>query len=260
MAELPSWLRAPDVAGDYARGLQIGASVREAKARLAQEQQEFAIRTQIQSQQNQQQHNLEQQRIAVANAYRQEQIALRQQQLDEVKAVNDQKTANAARQFAARQEWQKGFAAIDADPTKTDAEKDAAKTSFTMRLAPMMGMPGTEAASMLRDMRPAKPVVPSSVEDEGDFLKITNPNTGGVTFHNKPKEASAGPDNVKVQLQLETPPVTMPRKQAMATIPNLPPELQTNAVNKAVMSGASEVAGKKRFRYDPDKQELVPLD
>lgn len=224
-----------DLAGEYLRGVQTSAQIREAQSRLVQQQQATQQRTAQEQQRLQQEHDLQQQRLAVSQAYQQQQVALRRQQLNQVKAVNDAKTANAARQFSARQQWQQGFAAIDADPTKTPEQKDAAKTAFTMRLAPMMGIPGTEAASMLRDMRPAKAVAPSNVEDQGDFLKITNPNTGAVTFHNKPRAASAGADNVKVRLDADTPPVTMSRKQAQATIPGLSEDLQADPVNRAAM-------------------------
>src|SRR5208337_182554 len=103
----------------------------------------------------------------------------------------------AARAFAAKQQWQAGFNKIDTDPTLTDEQKDAAKTSLTMSLAPMMGTAGTEAAAMLRDMRPTKPTVPASVEDKGDFMQVTQPN-GTVTLHAKPRAGSEG--NVLMQL------------------------------------------------------------
>lgn len=222
-----------DLAGAYLRGVQTSAQIGQEQQRLTQQQQEMAQRTQQEQARLQQEHAVQQQRIAVTQAYQQQQVALKKRQLDQVKAVNDQKTANAARQFSARQQWQQGFAAIDADTTKSDAEKDAAKTSFTMRLAPMMGIPGTEAASMLRDMRPAKPTVPASVEDQGDFLKVTQPN-GSVVLHPKPRTA-AGSDNVKVRLEDGGVPVTMSRKQAVATIPNLSEDLQSDPVNVAAM-------------------------
>ena len=239
--EVPPWLQAPDVGADYARGLQIGAQVSEARQRLDAQQSEASMRAQTESNQQQQEHALQQQRIATTDAYQQQQIQLRKQQLDQVKAMNDQKTASAARQFVAKQQWQTGFAKIDSDPNMTPEQKDAAKTSLTMSLAPMMGMAGTEAASMLRDMRPPKPTVPATVEDKGDFYQITQPN-GSITMHAKPKPGSEG--NVTVQLPDPSQPNseatvfrTMSRSQAEATIPTLPANLQTNAVNKAALSG-----------------------
>lgn len=240
---LPSWLQAPDVAGDYQRGLQIGVSVAEARSRLAAQEQENAMRAQVESQQQQQQHALEQQRIATTAAYQQNVIQLRKQQLDQVKAMNDLKTANAARQFAAKQQWQSGFDKIDADTTLNDEQKDAAKTRLTMSLAPMMGMAGTEAASMLRDMRPPKPTVPAQIEDKDDFLQITQPN-GTISLHNKAKAGSEG--NVTIQLPDPSQPNseatvyrTVPKSEAGDIIASLPPNLQTNAVNRAATRGSS---------------------
>ena len=221
MAELPSWLQAPDVAGDYQRGLAIGTQVASERARLAQQQQETALRLQVAQQQDQQERAMQQQRLATEAAHQQQQIELRKQQLNQVKAVNDQKTAAAARAFAAKQQWQAGFNKIHTDPTLTDEQKDAAETSLAMSLAPMMGTAGTEVAAMLRDMRPTKPTVPASA---------------------KPRAGSEG--NVTVQLPDPSNPGgegtvyrTVPKTQAPAIIAKLPPNLQTNAVNSAAMGG-----------------------
>ena len=217
MAELPSWLQAPDVAGDYQRGLAIGTQVASERARLAQQQQETALRLQVAQQQDQQERAMQQQRLATEAAYQQQQIELRKQQLNQVKAVNDQKTAAAARAFAAKQQWQAGFNKINTDPTLTDEQKDAAETSLAISLAPMMGMAGTEAAAMLRDMRPTKPTVPASVEDKGNVTvqlpDPSNPGGEGTVYR------------------------TVPKTQATAIIAKLPPNLQTNAVNSAAMGG-----------------------
>lgn len=242
-----------NLAEQWTRGVQTGAQIKEAQNRLQQQQQEQNAKLQMESMQMQErakqveeEHRVQQQRIAVAQSYNNQKAALRKQQLDQVAKVNAEKTMTAARQFEARQQWDKGFAEIDANEDLSPEEKDAEKTRFTMRLAPMMGIPGTEAAAMLREMRPPKPTVPASVTDRGDFLMVTQPN-GQVQLHPKPKAAAERDPLVKVQLQEEAPPTSMSRSQAMQVIPSLPKELQTNAVNKAVTAAAAP-AGMAKYR------------
>ena len=237
-----------DLAGEFLKGVQTGNQIRAEKARLAQEQsqqaaqlQQAAAQQKQRAQQFQQEQAVQQQRIQVTQAYNQQKAAMRQQQLDQVEKVNAEKTQAAARQYQARQMWQQEFSKIDADDSLSEEQKDTAKSRAVMRLAPSMGIAGTEAASMLREMRPPKPTVPASVEDKGDFMQVTQPN-GTVTLHPKRSAAEKDP-NVKVMLpdasgegQAIT---TMPKSQAMQVIPNLPPQWQTNALNKAVMSGAT---------------------
>jgi hypothetical protein len=270
---IPPWLQPADVAGDYQRGLQIGSQVAEAQARLSQQAQETSTRLTMAAEQEQREAAVRQQQIQVTQAYHQEQAQLRQQQLAEIKAVNDQKTVNAARQFAARQQWQQLSSQIDNNPNLTDEQKDNAKSRAIMSLAPQMGTAGTEAAAMIRDLRPAKPTVPASVDTESnpDYAIVHQPN-GTVSLHNKPKAASGG--NVKVRLDPSTV-VEMSTPQALATIANLPTELQKDPVNKAVVAGGytpdvakrqatifgggnAAPAKAKKYRFDHDKG-LVPV-
>lgn len=232
-----------DLAGEFLKGVSTASQIRAEQNRLQQEQQQQAARLQQASQEEsqrlaqvKQEHDLQQQRIQVSAAYNQQKAALRKQQLDQVEAVNNQKTKAAARQFQARQMWQQEFGRIDADTTLTDEQKDAAKSRAAMRLAPVMGTPGNELAATLRDLRPPKPTVPASVQDKGEFWQVTEP-TGAVQIHPKPRSGADKDPNVKVVLDDSGSLVSMPKSQAMQVIPSLPPELQTNAVNKAVISG-----------------------
>lgn len=243
-----------DLAGEYLSGVKTGAAIRAEQNRLQQEQQQEAQKLQMASKQAsarlqevKQEHDIQQQRIQVAASYNQQKSALRKQQLDQVAQVNDKKTKAAARQFEARQTFQREFSKIDADESLNDEQRNAAKTRVTMQLAPMMGTPGTEASAMLRDLRPPKPTVPASVEDKGDFMQVTQPN-GMIQLHPKPH---AGADNVKVTLEEGAPPVTMSKSQALQVIPNLPPQLQTNAVNRAVLSGGTKDTRKDKKPSTP---------
>lgn len=236
-----------DLAGAYLTGVKTAAEIREAQNRLSQQQAESAARAQemqqrlaAQAKQQEQENQVEQQRIAVTSAYHQQQVQLEKQKLAEAEKMNLEKTATAMRQHEAQQAWQTGFSAIEKDANLNAEQKDAAKTSLIMRLAPTMGIPGTEAASMIREMRPAKPTVPASVTDQGDFVKVTQPN-GTVVLHRKPAAAGAAAKDtmVRVALDKDNPAVTttMPKSQAVEMI-GLDPELRSNPVNVAILRGA----------------------
>jgi hypothetical protein len=229
----PSWLKAPDAAGEYTKGLAIGAQVSEAKARLQAQAEETSARLRQQSDQMEQQHAVEQQKIQVAQSYHQQQSELRKQRLGQIEAVNAEKTKAAARAFEAKQAWQTGLDHIDNDTSLTPEQKDAQKTRLIMRLAPVMGIAGTEAATMLRETRPPKPTVPASVTDNGDFVKVTQPN-GTVSLHAKPK---SGASTVKVKVS-DAPGgiLTVPQERARALIAGLPQDMADDPVNKAALS------------------------
>lgn len=229
-----------DLAGEWLAGVKTGQQIKEAKQQLEAQQAEVSARLQAQAQQNAQDRALEQQKLAVTQAYHRQQIDLRKEQLNQAEQVNAQKTQAAAKQFEAKQAWAKGNDQIDNNPNLTDEQKDAAKTKLIMSLAPQMGMAGTEASSMLRDLRPLKAQIPASVKDVGDFVQVTQPN-GQIILHPKPKvtaEKTTDP-NVKVNLPGQTAPITMSRSQAQAVIPTLPKELQDDPVNKSVMSAGA---------------------
>lgn len=243
--------RPADLAGAYLGGVQTAGNIRQAQMRLEQQAAETQARLREEEKRVQEEHAIQQQRIQVAQAYNQQKAMLRKQQLDQVARVNAEKTATAARQFQAKQEWDKGLAAIDSNPDLTTEQKDAEKTRFIMRTAPGLGIPGTEAAAMIREMRPVKPTIPASVTDRGDFLQVTQPN-GQVQLHPKPKAAKPGDPSVKVVLQEDMPPTAMPRSQAMQVIPGLPKELQTNSVNAAVMKSAAPTGDQSEYKSAAD--------
>lgn len=245
-----------DLAGDFLNGVKTGAQIRAEQNRLQQEQQQEAQKLQQASQQAnarlqevKQEHDIQQQRIAVTAAYQKQTLALRKQQLDQVEQVNNQKTQAAARQFQNRQEWDKGLGEIDqaVEAGKMTKEQgDAAKSRFIMRRAPGL-VPGTAVAPMLHEMLPPKPTVPASVDTQSnpDFAIVHQPN-GTITMHPKHRDPAEKDPAVKVALDDSGSLVSMPKSQAMQVIPNLPPELQTNAVNKAVLYNKSPGTGAKR--------------
>ncbi len=103
----PPWLDAPDLAGNYLKGLQIGSQVAEANARISAEQTRTAMEAQARQQTLQSEHLLQQQRLATETAYRKTELNLQQARLAEVAKVNAAKTREAALVLADKQ----GFAA-----------------------------------------------------------------------------------------------------------------------------------------------------
>lgn len=103
----------PDLGEEYLRGVQIGVDVKQAKARLQAENQRLAVeqqRTQMEAQARadtlQRQQQMENARIQTEAAYKQAQIGLKKQQLDQVEQLNAIKTRDAAMKVADQQ----GFA------------------------------------------------------------------------------------------------------------------------------------------------------
>lgn len=252
---VPPWLQPTDSAQEYTKGLAIGAQVSEAKARLQAQAEETSARLRQQSDQMEQQHAVEQQKIQVAQSYHQQQAELRKQRLGQIERVNAEKTQAAARAFEAKQAWQTGLNRIDNDTSLTDEQKDAQKTRLIMRLAPVMGIAGTEAATMLRETRPPKPTVPASVTDNGDFVKVTQPN-GTVTLHPKPKGAAS-----TVRVRVSDAPggiLTVPADKARDLIASLPKDMADDPVNKAVLSMTPRGPGSPELHHTVPRGANTP--
>lgn len=89
-----------DLAADYANGLRIGVSVAQERSRLAAEQARVNQETQARTEVEQQNATLRQQQLATQKAYHDEEIGLRQQQLEQVQQANAAKTRQAALKMA----------------------------------------------------------------------------------------------------------------------------------------------------------------
>lgn len=106
MPIIPPWLQAPDVAGDYAKGLALGTQAAEAKQRLQAEQARTAMEAQLRSQMIERQTRMEQARLQAQTAYHQQQLELRNQRLQQFQQVNDAHLKDTALKAADQQ----GFA------------------------------------------------------------------------------------------------------------------------------------------------------
>ena len=96
MAVIPSWLEAPDTAGEYLKGVQIGSGIAGERARLEQEQSRAAMEHELRTQQMQKDAQLQSAQLQTTKAYREAQLGLRKQQLDEAAKMNAQRTQAAA--------------------------------------------------------------------------------------------------------------------------------------------------------------------
>ncbi len=92
----PAFLRPPDLAGDYTRGLAIGAQVKESQQRIAAEQARTQMEAKIHADVLNNEKLVQQQRLATETAYRNTQLELQKARLDEAAKVNAAKTREAA--------------------------------------------------------------------------------------------------------------------------------------------------------------------
>lgn len=99
--EIPSWLHAPDVAADYAKGLALGSQVAEASQRLQAENTRTQMEAQARAQSLKREQTMQQQELATKKAYQDAQVGLKKQQLDQIGAMNAAKMKAAAGHIAA---------------------------------------------------------------------------------------------------------------------------------------------------------------
>lgn len=98
----PNWIVPPDLAGEYARGAQLGME---------------QSRMQMQAEENQRAHLMEQQRLEVEKAYKDQQLAMQKQELDQATKINQIKIQDAAQRMSAQKAYQ-DFVNAGGDPTE----------------------------------------------------------------------------------------------------------------------------------------------
>lgn len=96
MPIIPQWLKPADEAANYLHGVAIGQQAAEANARLDEARNRVAMESQIHQDTLKQRALEDSQRIAVTKQYHEQEIGLRQQQLQEIAAQNAAKTRAAA--------------------------------------------------------------------------------------------------------------------------------------------------------------------
>ena len=143
--QIPPWIQAPDIAQEFSRGVQIGQQA-------AFEQQ----RLQMQQEENQRAHLMEQQRLEVEKSYRDQELAMRKQQLDQAAKLNALKVQDAARQLTAQKAYA-DFVTAGGDPTEG-----------LLKFGPAMGESMAGYAGLAKDITQAKhPFVPSEMTTAG---------------------------------------------------------------------------------------------
>ena len=169
--DFPNWIHPPDLAQEYARGVQIGQQA-------ALEQQ----RLQMQQEENQRAHLMEQQRLEVDRAFKEQELALRKQQLDEKAKLNAVKVQDAARQLTAQKAYA-DFVTAGGDPTEG-----------LLKFGPAMGESMAGYAGLARDISQAKhPFVPRDFTTQGGVhMTQTSPNRYQVIKPPKPVETELG--------------------------------------------------------------------
>ncbi|HUD76119.1 MAG TPA: hypothetical protein VMQ76_13685, partial [Terracidiphilus sp.] len=179
MAEYPSslpWLKPPDPAAHLLEGFKAGAQISEANARLAESARTADIGFSLDQERLQQQSRKEQQQLEVQRAYHQQTTALKTQQLQQAKEVNDARISQAAQKYGQQQEIQKRaadiHAAVDAETiTKEEGDNQIA------RLAVETSMGTPQGPTALRAAQAAEPA---------QAPQITKSPQGQELFYGKP--------------------------------------------------------------------------
>ncbi len=104
--QIPPWIKAPDLVGDYQRGLVLGQQAAQESQRL-----------QMQQEENQRQHLMDQQRLQVEKSFKDQQLSMQKQELDQATQLNALKTQEAAQAVDARNKYEQ-FVQAGGDPSE----------------------------------------------------------------------------------------------------------------------------------------------
>ena len=96
---MPNWIRPPDIAEEYYRGLSLGQQAASEQQRLA-----------FQQMQSERDHMMEMQRMQITKAYQDQQIGIRQQELKQEQEKINIQTQDAARRLEGYNKFQQAVA------------------------------------------------------------------------------------------------------------------------------------------------------
>ena len=256
---------ATDLAQSLISGYQAGAHIAQERRRIQAEESRTQAEASARATTAAREAQVEQQRIRIEAAISRPKPDFgNRHRGDQAKAVNDQRTQAAAMKYAAVQ----GLA------------KDL-ESGVPMEQA-MYRNPGASSPSdMVAAQRAAE-----SLKQQRDSLKLRQDEFAERQRQNeftRNKTSTGRDENVKILVPGQgtgANPVltTMPRSQATNVVAGLPVELQQNPVNSALMPkgvpltsqnapnwlkppvpGAAPADGKKRYRWDPKKNDLVDI-
>lgn len=144
---IPPWIQPADTTRNYMAGLQIGVNISQANQRMDMERERMQMETELKQRQMERQMEETRSRLATQQAYHDQLISLRQQQLQGMEQKNRLATTAAASKLAAQQQYRQRVA----------GGEDAAKVM--MELGPAMGAGAGDIGAAMRATRGAqKPV------------------------------------------------------------------------------------------------------
>jgi hypothetical protein len=109
--EIPPWLQPPDIAAQYAHGLQLGASLAEAQQRLAAEEHRTQMEAQLRQQTLQHETQMQQARLQTETAYHTAELGMQKDRLAQAAQIAGERTAHAAAVLEQRKKIQDAKAA-----------------------------------------------------------------------------------------------------------------------------------------------------
>jgi len=223
MAIIAPWLKAPDIAGEYLRGLAIGQQASQAQQRLQAEMERTAMEAEVRANTLKQQALQDAQRIQVTKAYHDAEIGLKQQQLQEVAQVNAQKT----RQAAVKLHQQTTFNRVYGET------KDVQKALF----ASGMGTPQNVMAAR------------KDVEDLGSQRLAQRQEALEFREQQAKDKAAKVPVPRRIGERMVTDPVTGDKTTTY----------QFDQTGVPPKTGTAGAKGGKRLRFNPDNGKLEPV-
>jgi hypothetical protein len=134
--EIPPWLQPPDIAGQYAHGLQLGVSLAQEQQRLAAEEHRTQMEAQVRQQSLQHETLMQQARLQTETAYHAAELGMQRDRLNQAAQATEARTAHAGAVLAQRTKIQDARAAAA-------AAKMADQDGFAKDLA--VGMPVEQA-------------------------------------------------------------------------------------------------------------------
>lgn len=165
---LPSWLNQPtDTAGEFTRGLSLGATIAQESNRLQMQAQAQEMEAAVTAERLKRESLRQQQELEMRKAYQQAMVGLRQSQLENAAKVTALKTTQAAQRFAAQKKYQDLVA----------GGMDAAQAA--LQLGPELGLSMGGMGSLARAVKPAPSVAEPTVRTFGksgaEFLEVPHP-------------------------------------------------------------------------------------
>lgn len=190
-ASIPSWLQTSpdDIANKFVSGLQIGAQLGEARNKLAQQAQQSAVENQVTQDKLASDAVETAQKLQVQQAYNDQQISLKQQEV----AAAQEKVRNETMKAAAQFQAQKSFNIDRADYMTTHPGDDEGGTRYAFMRNPTLFGTGAGAASAFKGLSTQAdiPQTMKFTDERGNVHNILYRGQGSTT-HDLDSRSNAG--------------------------------------------------------------------